>query len=101
MMMNMLDRFDLPFVDAPMNLVKESIFCGLLVVAASYFVKSYSNFFVRMPYAEHGIMFLIGVIAHIVAEFSGMNKWYCKHGQACQENAPAPMVDVPSMMPVM
>ena len=28
--------------------------------------------------------FLVGFIVHYVSEYSGLNKWYCKNGNACQ-----------------
>ena len=30
------------------------------------------------------LLFLTGVLLHLLYELSGMNKWYCKHGNACQ-----------------
>ena len=29
------------------------------------------------------ILFLTGVLLHLLYEFMGMNKWYCKNGNAC------------------
>lgn len=28
-------------------------------------------------------MFITGAVFHLIAEFSGVNKWYCKNGNAC------------------
>ena len=28
-------------------------------------------------------LFFTGFLLHIICEFSGVNKWYCKHGNAC------------------
>lgn len=29
------------------------------------------------------ILFMTGVLLHLFYEYMGMNKWYCKHGNAC------------------
>jgi hypothetical protein len=29
-------------------------------------------------------LFLTGITIHLICEFSGLNKWYCKNGNACQ-----------------
>jgi len=28
-------------------------------------------------------MFITGAVFHLIAEFSGVNKWYCRNGNAC------------------
>ena len=30
--------------------------------------------------------FMTGFIIHVIAELSGLNKWYCKNGYACMRN---------------
>lgn len=30
--------------------------------------------------------FITGILIHLIYEFSGGNKWYCKYGNACQHN---------------
>lgn len=30
------------------------------------------------------ILFVLGVALHLTAEYSGVNKWYCKNGVACK-----------------
>ena len=27
--------------------------------------------------------FVLGALTHLVCEFTGVNKWYCKNGRAC------------------
>ena len=31
-------------------------------------------------------LFLTGFLSHILFEFIGANKWYCKNGNACSKN---------------
>ena len=31
-------------------------------------------------------VFLAGFLVHILCEFSGINRWYCTHGNACRNN---------------
>ena len=28
--------------------------------------------------------FITGALIHVIAEYSNVNKWYCKHGYACR-----------------
>jgi hypothetical protein len=28
-------------------------------------------------------LFIVGASFHLIAEFTGMNQWYCKNGNAC------------------
>ena len=28
-------------------------------------------------------LFIVGALFHLIAEFSGVNKWYCRNGNAC------------------
>jgi hypothetical protein len=30
------------------------------------------------------VFFITGVLIHIICEYTRINKWYCKHGNACQ-----------------
>ena len=29
------------------------------------------------------VLFLTGIITHLLCEYTGVNKWYCKKGHAC------------------
>ena len=30
-----------------------------------------------------GANFLLGVLVHLICEWSGVNRWYCRNGHAC------------------
>lgn len=29
--------------------------------------------------------FLTGILVHLICQWTGINKWYCKHGDACRK----------------
>lgn len=41
--------------------------------------KSYNKYYIQSL-----CFFLCGVITHLLFEFTGANKWYCKNGVACR-----------------
>lgn len=51
----------------------------LMHLIASKFMKHDMNDNVVLA----GHFFAAGVIVHLLCEYSGINKWYCKHGVAC------------------
>jgi len=36
-------------------------------------------------YAMEISLFISGVVLHLFFEFTNINKWYCKHGNACRK----------------
>lgn len=48
------------------------------VIASKYMKHDMNNNYVL---ASH--FFIAGIIVHLLCEYSGINKWYCKNGIAC------------------
>lgn len=57
-------------------------------VAVSYGVMYYKNPESVVGFQHWGGVavsyFITGFLIHLVAEYSGVNKWYCSNGVACQ-----------------
>tara|TARA_B000000557_G_C20789575_1_gene450364 strand:+ start:242 stop:481 length:240 start_codon:yes stop_codon:yes gene_type:complete len=76
-------------------LLKEAIIVGIATVIIGSIVgfiigKFFSNNLPKIckEWNKHHVMeislFLTGFILHILCEFIGINKWYCKNGNACR-----------------
>ena len=76
------------------KLFKEAVFVGIcLVIIGSIVAFAVAKFNTnKMPlicknwnknYIMEICLFLTGFIAHLLFEYVGFNKWYCKHGNAC------------------
>ncbi len=72
-------------------LLIEALVVGLMVTLIGL-VISYISMYVKSPEKtkdfEHwwsvAVSFWIsGMLVHFICEFTGMNKWYCKNGNAC------------------
>ena len=72
-----------------MSLSAEVIFVGVLVVVIGLVLHMVGSYFQRHDmnnmwvYTSH--LFAIGVLTHLICEGSGLNKYYCKNGVACQK----------------
>lgn len=70
------------------NFIGELIIVGLmtmivgLILSYIFMGKERDNFKYWKLIAL--IMFLVGVIIHILCEITGINKLYCKYGNACK-----------------
>jgi len=78
------------------RLLMESVVVGLLVLAVGTVVSFGVGalFSVDLPavcrkWNKNHIMelclFLTGFVAHLLCEVTGVNKWYCKNGNACSK----------------
>ena len=79
------------------ELITEAIVVGIIMVAVgtfvSFFIAKISK--IDLPpvckkWNENYIMelclFLTGLLGHLLFEFIGANKWYCKNGVACKKS---------------
>jgi len=79
-----------------MQLLIEAIIVGIAVVlfgtVVSWLLKG--TFAVDLPpvckdwnknYVMEIALFLTGVVTHLFFEFTDVNRWYCKHGNACRK----------------
>ena len=78
------------------QLLIEAIVVGILTVVVGTIVGFVlgSSFSTNLPkicksWNKNHIMelslFLTGFFIHLLCEFSGVNKWYCKNGYACKK----------------
>jgi len=74
-----------------MSLVKETIAVSAgtavigLIVSTLWMRASDGEWPTRHILVSVGLSLLVtGALVHLLAEVSGVNKWYCKHGAACQ-----------------
>lgn len=68
------------------SLMMEAIAVGILVVLLGYVVVYFmQSMKLKMDKDKQMIIgfFMLGSLTHILCEFTGVNKWYCKNGRAC------------------
>ena len=71
------------------RLLMEAIAVGLLVVLLGYVVVYFmESMKLKIDKDKQMIIgfFMLGFLTHILCEFTGVNKWYCKNGHACLKN---------------
>tara|TARA_B100000941_G_C28091131_1_gene343652 strand:- start:223 stop:453 length:231 start_codon:yes stop_codon:yes gene_type:complete len=68
------------------RLLIEAVAVGVLVVLLGY-VVIYTMESMELKMGRETQMaigfFILGALTHLVCEFTGVNKWYCKNGRAC------------------
>ena len=76
-----------------MKLLYEITFVGIMTVvvglAVTWVVGLIREHPLKPPHAKEWaycalVFFITGVLIHIICEYTNINKWYCKHGNACQ-----------------
>ena len=65
-----------------MVLLIEALVVGIVMVIVGLVVRNYTNQLKMYPLEM--TLFLTGVFAHLLFEFTGFNKWYCGNGFACK-----------------
>ena len=75
------------------RLLMEAIAVGILLVPLGYLVL-YGSVELSKRYKSIDNMdknikmslgfFILGMLTHLFCDFTGINKWYCKKGLACQ-----------------
>lgn len=69
-----------------MQLLYEAISVGILVIIMGYLII-YLMKEMKLNMSRDNQMtlgfFSLGVSIHLLCEFTGINKWYCKNGNAC------------------
>lgn len=76
-----------------LKLVKETLVVSLalaiigLIISTLLMIVFSKNFtFKKYSFWPQVLLgyFITGVIMHLIFEYTGGNKWYCKYGNACQ-----------------
>lgn len=68
------------------KLLVEALSVGVIVVIIGMIINScIENVKIERTRKQVLILFIIGVVTHIICEYAGLNKWYCKNGNACKK----------------
>jgi ABC-type spermidine/putrescine transport system permease subunit I len=72
------------------DVLKEALIVGVGTVVIGILIKYLIELFAKKEkhelYIFIVILFLTGFLIHIICQFTGVNKWYCRHGSACISN---------------
>lgn len=73
-------------------ILKEAIFVGFLTVIVGTLISSLFKGNVpskcrnwNKNHVMEWSLFITGFVIHMICEYSGINKWYCKNGCACSK----------------
>jgi hypothetical protein len=71
-----------------MNVLYEAVLVGIVVVVCGLFVNFLLKNTMKIEMSKGNLLmlnlFITGSFTHLFFEYLGLNKWYCKHGFACQ-----------------
>jgi H+/Cl- antiporter ClcA len=76
-----------------MHIILEALIVGIVVGIFGFIISTSlmfmnKNFTLKKYYFWKWVLLsyiLTGFLFHLVAELSGVNKWYCKNGNACKK----------------
>ena len=78
-----------------MNIIVEAIVVGIVIVIVGTIVGAFVGMLLgtdlppvckdwNKNYAMEMSLFLTGALSHLLFEYTGANKWYCRNGIACK-----------------
>lgn len=72
-----------------LNIIKEGFMVAIVTLIIGTLMKFIIDYFFKSKenksYTFFIILFITGFVAHILCQYTGINKWYCKNGVACIE----------------
>jgi hypothetical protein len=83
------------------DLLVESIIAGVMLTVIGIAIHYITVQVFKQPHdlndmKVYGVHLLLsGFVLHLVSEWSGINKWYCKNGVSCRNPQTAPQVAAP------
>jgi len=70
--------------------MKEGLIVGVAIVVVGMILHLIASKFKPHDMNDHVTLaihfFIAGFLVHILAEYMGVNKWYCANGHACVKN---------------
>lgn len=64
------------------KLILEALSVGVIFIVMTYLMEQLRKT-LKMKINKQIFIGLIGVVSHLLLEYSGVNKYYCQHGNAC------------------
>jgi len=58
------------------NVLIEALVVGIIFLVLGILTK-------KMKFDENQTFFIAGFMGHLLCEITGINRWYCKNGNAC------------------
>jgi len=69
------------------NILTEAVIIGVALVVVGMLLHLGASKFMKHDMNNNVVLathfFVAGVAVHLLSEYSGINKWYCKNGIAC------------------